>query len=299
MTVASLPAATSNARRGIAFMTVAVMLFSFMDAVIKWLGEAGYPTSQLVFFRSLFAFVPLSLVIFRGSWRKALAINDRRGHLLRCLCGGISMAGFFHAFRVMPLADVIAIGFAAPVFITALSIPLLGEKVGVRRWTACMVGFAGVLVILRPGPGLLESGALIALGATFFYALAAISVRRLSRTETNTSIVFTFTLTCTLASACFLPFDWVEPASLYDLCLLISLGLLGGTAQIIITEAFRSASISIVMPFEYTAILWTVALQYFIWYSVPEINFWLGTPLVIASGIYIVWREAALKGRRS
>lgn len=295
MSVASLPAPTSGARRGIGFMTVAVMVFCFMDAVIKWLGEAGYPTSQLVFFRSFFAFLPLSLVIFRGSWRSALVINDWKGHAIRCLSGGISMFGFFYAFKVMPLADVIAIGFAAPVFITALSIPLLGEHVGIRRWTACLVGFAGVLVILRPGPGLLESGALIALGATFFYAIAAISVRKLSRTETNASIIFSFSLTATVVSACFLPFEWVQPKSLFDLALLISLGLLGGTAQIFMTEAFRATSISIVMPFEYTAIIWTVIMQYLIWHSVPGLYFWLGTPLVIASGIYIVWREARLK----
>ena len=299
MSVAALPVPASSARRGIAFMAIAVMVFSFMDAVIKWLGEAGYPTMQLVFFRSFFAFLPLSLIIFRGSWRSALAINDWKGHAVRCFSGGISMAGFFYAFKVMPLADVIAIGFAAPVFITALSIPLLGEHVGIRRWTACLIGFGGVLVILRPGPGLLESGALVALGATFFYAVAAISVRKLSRTETNASIIFSFTLTCTIASAGFLPFQWVAPASLFDLALLISLGLLGGTAQLFMTEAFRATAISIVMPFEYTAILWTVSLQFLIWHAVPGLNLWLGAPLVIASGIYIVWREAALRSRKS
>ena len=299
MSVASLPAATSGARRGITFMFVAVMLFTFMDSIIKWLGEAGYPTMQLVFFRSFFAFVPLSLVIFRGPWRQALRFNDRWGHAIRCLSGGLSMAGFFYAFKVMPLSDAIAIGFAAPIFITALSIPLLGEHVGVRRWSACLVGFVGVLVIVQPGPGLLESGALVALAATFFYAIAAISVRKLSRTESNTAIIFSFTFSVTVVSACFLPFQWVSPKSLFDLTLLIMLGLIGGTAQIFMTEAFRSTTISIVMPFEYTAILWTVILQYLIWHSVPGLNLWLGAPLVIASGIYIVWREAALKGRKA
>jgi drug/metabolite transporter (DMT)-like permease len=298
MSVASLSAAASGARRGITFMFVDVLLFTFMDIVIKWLGEAGYPTMQLMFFRSFFAFVPLSLVVFRGSWRTALRINDWKGHAIRCVGGGISMAGFFYAFKVMPLSDVIAIGFAAPIFITALSIPLLGEHVGIRRWSACLVGFAGVLVIVQPGPGMLESGALVALGATVFYAIAAISVRKLSRTETNASIIFSFTFSVTVVSACFLPFQWVSPKSLFDLALLILLGLLGGTAQIFMTEAFRATSISIVMPFEYTAILWTVILQYLIWHSVPGLNLWLGAPLVIASGIYIVWREAALRGRK-
>jgi drug/metabolite transporter (DMT)-like permease len=297
MSVAALPAGASGARRGIVCMAIAVLLFTFMDSAIKWLGEAGYSTAQLVFFRAFFAFLPLSLVVFRGPWREALRIRDWKGHAIRCLSGGISMAGFFYAFKVMPLSDVIAIGFAAPIFITALSIPLLGEHVGIRRWSACLVGFAGVLVILQPGAGMLESGALIAVGATFFYAIAAISVRKLSRTETNAAIIFSFTLSVTLVSAGFLAFDWVTPKSFFDLGLLILLGLLGGTAQIFMTEAFRATSISIVMPFEYTAILWSVGLQYLIWQSVPGLNLWLGAPLVIASGIYIVWREAALRGR--
>jgi drug/metabolite transporter (DMT)-like permease len=299
MSVTALPASsTSAARRGILCMSVAVALFTLMDGVIKWLGEAGYPTSQLVFFRSLFAFLPLSFVVFRGSWRSALRINDWWGHGLRCLCGLAAMGGFFYAYKLMPLADAIAIGFAAPIFITALSIPLLGERVGVRRWSACLVGFAGVLVIVQPGPGLLESGALICLGATVFYALAAIAVRRLSRTETNTAIIFSFTVTSTVVSACFLPFHWVTP-SFVDLLLLISLGLIGGTAQIFMTEAFRATDIAVVMPFEYTAVLWSVGLSYFVWSYVPGTNFWLGVPLVIASGAYIAWREATLRRRGS
>ena len=294
MTIAALPLNRSNAPRGIAYMTIAVALFTIMDGFIKWLAEAGYPTMQLVFFRSLFAFLPLSLVLFRGPWRQALKVNDRRGHALRCLCGLLAMAGFFYAYKLLPLADAIAIGFAAPIFITALSVPLLGEKVGLRRWSACLVGFAGVLVILKPGAGLLESGALVALAATVFYALAAISVRRLSRTETNVSIIFYFTVSSTVVSACFLPFQWVTP-DLPDLGLLILLGLLGGTAQLFMTEAFRLGEMSVVMPFEYTAMLWSVAIGWWVWGHLPGSTLWIGAALVIASGLYIVYRETRVK----
>ncbi len=294
MAIAALPLNRSNAPRGIAFMTVAVTLFTIMDGFIKWLAEAGYPTMQLVFFRSLFAFLPLSLVLFRGPWRAAIKVTDRRGHLLRCATGILAMAGFFYAYKLLPLADAIAIGFAAPIFITALSVPLLGESVGIRRWSACLVGFAGVLVIVRPGAGLFESGALVALAATLFYALAAISVRRLSRTESNVSIIFYFTVSTTVISACFLPFQWVTP-DLGDLGLLICLGLIGGTAQIFMTEAFRVGEMSVIMPFEYTAMLWSVGIGWWVWGHLPGPTLWIGAALVIASGLYIVYRETRLK----
>jgi len=293
MTVASLPQ-RSDAARGIFCMTVAVALFTIMDGFIKWLGEAGYPTMQLVFFRSLFAFVPLSFAVFRGSWRQTVAISNVRLQLLRCLAGLCAMSGFFYAYKVMPLADAVAIGFAAPIFITALSVPLLAEKVGVRRWSACLVGFAGVLVIVQPGAGMLESGALVAIAATVAYSFAAIAVRLLARTESNTSIVFYFTLTTTLASGAFMPFQWVTPDTT-DLALLILLGLLGGTAQLFMTEAFRATEVAIIMPFEYTAMLWSVGIGYAVWDQIPGLNVWGGAFLVMLSGLYIVYREAYLK----
>jgi drug/metabolite transporter (DMT)-like permease len=297
VSVTSLPAIRSSPGRAIACMTIAVALFTIMDGFIKWLGSAGYPTMQLVFFRSLFAFLPLSVVLFRGPWRQQLVTRKPWAHLLRCLAGLTAMAGFFYSYSVMPLADAIAIGFAAPIFITALSVPLLGEKVGIRRWTACLVGFGGVLVIVQPGPGLLESGALFALGATVCYAVAAISVRRLARSDSNVAIVFYFTLCTTVVSAGFMPWQWVTPDWI-DLGLLILLGLLGGTAQLFMTEAFRQGEVGLIMPFEYTAMIWSVGIGYFVWQEIPGLAVWLGSALVIASGLYIVYRETYLRRAR-
>ena len=294
MTLAALPASRSSPARAIVCMTAAVALFTIMDGFIKWLGNAGYPTMQLVFFRSLFAFLPLSVVLFRGPWRQQLVTRRPWTHLVRCLAGLCAMAGFFYSYSVMPLADAIAIGFAAPIFITALSVPLLGEKVGIRRWTACLVGFVGVLIIVQPGPGLLQSGALVALGATVCYAMAAILVRRLSRSDSNVAIVFYFTLCTTLVSAGFLPWQWVRP-DWTDLGLLIMLGLLGGTAQLFMTEAFRHGEVGLIMPFEYTAMIWSVGIGYFVWQEIPGLPVWLGSALVIASGLYIVYRETYLR----
>lgn len=299
MTAVPLTAQQTAPGRAIFCMTIAVALFTFMDGLIKWLGSSGYPTMQLVFFRSLFAFIPLSLVLFRGDWKAALKTRHPWAHAFRCAAGLGAMSGFFYAYTVMPLADAIAIGFAAPIFITVLSVPLLGEKVGPRRWTACLVGFAGMLFIVQPGPGLLESGALVAVLATVGYAAAAISVRRLARTETNVAIVFYFTLSATLASGAFLPWGWKTP-DLPDFALLVLIGLLGGLAQLFMTEAFRRGEVALIMPFEYTAMIWSVGMGYFIWDQIPTLAVWTGSALVMASGCYIVYRETKLArlGRR-
>ena len=285
-----------NAARGIAFMVLAVGLFAVMDAMVKWLG-AGYPTMEIVFFRSLFAFVPLSFFVFRHGLIEALSIRDWKGHVLRSIAGLLAMTTIFYGFSQLPLAEVIAITFAAPVFVTALSVPLLGESVGPRRWTAVLVGFLGVLIMVQPGSGVFDPVAALVLLGTLFYALAMILVRKLARTETNTAIVFYFTLTCTLVSAAFLPFQWVTP-SWPDLGLLMAVGIVGGLAQITVTLAFRYADVAVVMPFEYTAMIWAVALGFVIWGEIPGLNIWVGVTIVMASGLYILFREANLGLRR-
>jgi len=302
-TPASVPAVKifadkSGSKPGLAIglMVLAVGLFAVMDAMVKWLGES-YAMPQLMFFRGLFAFVPLFLFMFRGSLGNILRVNDPMGHLIRCLVGIFSLACFFYAFTHMPLADAVAIGFAAPVFVTALSVPLLGEKVGPRRWTAVLVGFIGVLIMVQPGGGSLDSVALIMLAGTLCYALAMILVRKLSRTETSASIVFYFTLTATLLSGAALPFYWVTPG-LEDLLWLIGLGLVGGTAQIVITLAFRYADVALVMPFEYSAMIWAALFGFMFWGEVPGLNIWVGVTIVILSGLYILFREANLGLKR-
>lgn len=293
-TPAQRPASTAGL--AIALMLLAIGLFSIMDALVKWMGES-YPTTQLIFFRSLFAFIPLGFLILRQGLGNALRVKNPKGHLIRSLVGLVALFTFFYAFSHMPLADAVAISFAAPVFVTALSVPLLGEKVGPRRWTAVLVGFIGVLVMVKPGPGVFQSVAIIPLVGTVFYALAIIFVRKLARTETNTSIVFYFTLSCTLVSAAFMPFYWVTP-SLADLGWLIAIGLVGGVAQITVTLAFRYADVALIMPFEYSAMLWVALLGYVFWGEVPGLNIWAGVTIVMASGLYILFREANLGLKR-
>ncbi len=281
---------------GIALMLLAVALFSVMDAMVKWLG-ASYPTVQIVFFRCLFAFVPLALLIWRsGGLGPALRVRQRRRMAERCLFGLGSMLLFFYCFSAMRLADAIAISFAAPIIVTALSVPLLGEPVGWRRWLACITGFVGVLVMIGPGGGGFEPVALVALLATLLLALAQLWTRRLSKTESNAALVLYVTALTAAASGLALPFVWVTP-TLEDLALLAGTGLVGGTALIVLTQAFRSAEIAMLMPFNYTAMIWATAFGWLIWEEVPGLGTWIGFALVLAGGLYIVQREAQLRRR--
>lgn len=282
------PADPSQTLRGILLMIVAVFLFAIMDALIKWLG-ALYPVVQIVFFRSLFGLAVILIPLRQQGW-KTLKAHNVRGHFWRTAFGFCSMVTFFAAFAIMPFADVYALAFTAPLFVTALSVPLLGESVGWRRWAAVLVGLAGVVIMIRPGGEGLGLGALLALIGAFSYAAAIIYIRRLSTTDSNASIVFYFGAAATVLSGLALPVFWVTPTWL-DLGLLVLVGLIGGAAQIILTQAFRLAPVSVVTPFEYTAIIWAVLLGYLIWDERTDAWLWLGVVLVVASGLYILHRE--------
>jgi drug/metabolite transporter (DMT)-like permease len=278
--------------RGIALMVLAVGLYSIMDALVKWLGPS-YPTMELVFFRSLFAFIPIAYVLWRSGSCAGLRTRRPLGHAARALAGLVSLSLFFYAYTRMPLANVIAISFAAPLLVTALSVPLLGERVGWRRWTAVLAGFIGVLVMVKPDSGAFDEVAILALSATVFYALVIVSIRKLSRTETSLAIVFYYAMTSTLVSGAVLPFVWVTPDG-EGWVLLILVGVIGGIAQFAMTNAFRLADASIVAPFDYLHIIWAALLGFFIWGEVPGNSIWIGAAIVIASGVYILFREARL-----
>ncbi len=283
---------TSDTGRGIGLMVLAVGLYSIMDAMVKWLGP-DYPVLEIVFFRSLFAFIPIAYILWRSGSLAALRTARPWGHAARALTGLISISLFFYAYTRMPLANVVAISFAAPLLVTALSVPLLGERVGWRRWSAVVVGFVGVVVMVKPDAGLFDRIAVLALSATVFYALVIVFIRKLSRTETPTAIVFYYALTAMLATGAVLPFIWVMPDA-EGWVLLALVGVIGGIAQFAMTNAFRLAEVSIVAPFDYLHIIWAALLGFFIWGEVPGNSIWIGAAIVIASGTYILFREAHL-----
>lgn len=292
----ALPRSATARQNGaaIGFMLLAVLFYGFMDALIKF-QAARYPVVEVMFFRSLFALVPLAWLVLRGGGWRALKTKQPRLQVVRALIGFVSLMCFFESFALMPLADVVAIGFAAPLFITALSVPLLGEHVGWRRWSAVLVGFVGVLIMVRPGSGLLGFAAVVALLGTLTYALSIITIRRLSATDGNAPTVASFTIFAVLATGAVLPFYWVTPAGA-DWIMLVAMGLLGGAGQIAFTHAFSLAPPVIVAPFDYANMLLATALGYLIWGDVPTAWVLAGAALVIASGLYIVYREAMRRG---
>lgn len=274
---------------GIFWMTVSIGGFMIMDGIVKYMMQT-YSMPQVLFFRNAMAFLPLLPFLLRNSAYRTLRTQRPFGHLLRCLLGVSSMALIFLAFKALPLATAISFNFAAPLMMTALSVPFLKEQVGWRRWTAVAIGFVGVLVIVNPGSDGFQPAALLALGSALSYAMVMIIIRKLSTTESSVAIVFYFTLAGTVISGAVLPFNWITP-TLPDLALLCLIGLLGGLAQIAMTHALRVAPVSVLAPFEYTALLWAVALDIAVWSVWPTTQTLVGAAIISATGLYIVHRE--------
>lgn len=276
--------------RGIASMLAATACFAGMDAVLK-VFSARYPPLEVGALRG-FASLPfvLASVAVTGKWRELRVVRWDL-HLGRGILALIMLWGFVTAVSRMSLADAYAIFFIAPLIVTALAVPLLKERVDLRQWLAIGVGLSGVLWMLQPGRSALDLlGALGALGAAVAYALASVSVRVMTRTETTPALVFWFLVLLTVfAGALALP-DWVpfDPA---DWPWLGLLGLFGALGQHFITEAFRQAPASLVAPFEYTAMVWAVGIDWVFWNTWPASRIWFGAGLVVACGLYLIWRE--------
>ncbi|MCU0763340.1 MAG: DMT family transporter [Hydrogenophaga sp.] len=280
--------------RSIVFMLVAVGCFALMDAVLKTL-SARYPVLQIAALRGLTA-LPLVLVYiaWRGTWHTVRRIRWPL-HLLRGVLGITMLSLFTLGVRELPLSAAYTLFFIAPLLITALSVPVLKERVPRAHWWAIGIGFCGVLIALRPSGNELQSsfatvGGLAVLGAAFCYAVAAIAGRLASRTDSSESLILTMMSMMALgAGALALP-HWVA-IQREDAALLLALAITGFAGQLAITEAFRHGQASAVAPFEYTALAWGVGLDWLIWQTLPASHTWLGAAIVVASGLYLVRRE--------
>ena len=278
-----------TALHGIYFKLSALVLFCTMDAMVKGLGGT-YGSFQLMVFRSGVALLPVAVLIWHAGGLKVLRSNRPWLQALRVAIGFGSMFGFFYAFPRMPLVDAYAISFSAPLFMVALSVLILGEPVGWRRWTAVGVGFAGVLIMLDPWGIEFHAVSLIILAATFCYSLSTVMVRLLSRHDPDVVTLFWFAIVGTAISlACAIP-DWIWPPPM-DWVWLLTLGLLGGFAQILITRAWRLAPAAVLAPFDYVSIVLAVAFGYLWFKEEPSWTVWYGLPLVMGSGLYILHRE--------
>ena len=296
-----LPAEPDSVPYAVGCFLVAILLFAAMDTMIKVL-SAAYPVPQLMFVRSAVALLMVggfTLVRGGGLTGGLAALRTRRpwGHVWRAFAGLISMGCFFYAFKHLPLAEVYVLSFAGPLFITALSAPLLGERVGWRRWAAVLAGFGGVVVMAQPSTGAPVLPVLVGLCAAFFYALAALAVRGLSRTETSASIVLYLLLTTTLVSGALALPVWVAPTAV-ELALMAAVGALGAGAQVLLTQAFRRAPPAVVAPFEYTGMVWASLFGWLVFGDLPTPPVLAGAMVIIGSGLYILHRET-LAGKRS
>ena len=278
-----------TALHGIYLKLASLVLFCTMDAMVKALGDT-YGSFQLMLFRSAIALIPVAVLIWRAGGLKIVRANRPWLQAARVCVGFGSLLGFFYVFPRMPLVDAYAISFAAPLFMVALSVPLLREPVGWRRWSAVAVGFVGVLVMLDPWSMEIHPISLILLAATFCYALSTILVRLLSRHDHDVVTLFWFALAASAVSLVGAVPEWKWPAPL-DWLWLTVLGLLGGVAQILITRAWRLAPAAVLAPFDYTSIVLAMMFGYLWFQEEPSWTVWYGLPLVIGSGLYILHRE--------
>jgi len=292
--------------RGIAFKLASVLVFIVMASLIK-ATAAHVPAGQAVFFRSFFA-MPVILVwlALRRELGTGLKTANPMGHLWRGVVGTLAMGLGFAGLGYLPLPEVTAIGYAAPLLTVVFAAMFLGEEVRAFRISAVALGMTGVLIVLAPrlsltpgAAGIAEAfGAMLVLGGAVFAALAQVFVRKLVQTEATPAIVFYFSLTATLLSLVTLPFGWVWPSPL-EASLLVLAGLLGGLGQILLTSSYREADASLVAPFDYASMLFALGIGYFIFAEVPTLPMLGGAALIVTAGILIIWRERQLGLKRA
>lgn len=288
-----MDSAVNRPAAGIGYIVLAMALFSGMDAVAKWLVDE-FSIFQILAMRGIFSVALLVPILTRQHGLPGIVrTNNLTGQILRSACGVGAMFGFFAALRYLPLADATAIGFSGSLFMAALSAPLLGEKVGFKRWIAILFGFGGVLVIVQPGSASFQSASLLVILSALLYALMMIATRWLSRTESNVSMVFYHSLVSTLVGFAALPFVWVTP-SLADWGFFAIMGIFATLAHLAIAQAFRLAPVAVVGPFEYSTLLWATVIGYVIWEEFPGPSVWYGSAILVLAGLFILYRETRL-----
>lgn len=281
--------------RGAAYMTGGAFAFTVMMVLVRHVSASIHPF-EAAFFRNLFGLLPFLPWLMRV---RSLAFRTRRFglHAVRAGFGLTAMLLFFLALSLVPLAEATALTFATPLFATAGAALVLKERVGVRRWSATLAGFAGVLVILRPGAEVVSTGALAALGAAVFMALAVLCIKALSRTEAPASIVLFFGVLVTPLSLVPALLVWTTPSpAILGWCVLMGLAATAG--QIMITRAFASADASAVLPFDFSRLVFVSVLGMVLFAEMPDVWTYLGAAVIIGATVYIARREARL-GRRA
>jgi len=286
---------TDNPTLGVLLMSFAAFLWVLHDAISKWVMQ-DYSIYQVLLLRTLFSLLPILIVVRHEGG----TIRLRNARVWVCLGRGCLAVAcfvlFLAALPLMPLADIFAIVMSAPLLISALSALVLEEPVGFRRWAAVLVGFFAVLVMVRPGGDVSTPGALFAVGSVVVYSFAMILTRQLGSTESAGAMTFYSALVFLAVGLIAAPFTWIRPTPTAFL-LMAATGLIAGSAQYCLTEAFRIAPPSLVAPFEYTSLLWAMLFGYLVWGDVPTALVLTSAAVVIVSGIYVLHDERATQKR--
>lgn len=311
MTATSHPLPGQNAR-GILFLMAGVAVFSVQDLILKLLSGA-YPLHQAMVLRSLTALPFLLLLVHLDGGLGRLLTPGTRAMIGRGVVMFLAYTSYYLALAALPMATTVALYFSAPLFITVLSVFFLAERVGPRRWIALLAGFAGVLVMVRPGSDLFDWAALLPVLSGLTYAISMIAARRLGTTESAAALAFwgnavflvaALAMSALLGSGAFagdahpsLEFllrGWVMPTA-HDLLLMMACGVIAAAGLTLLTQAYRIGEASVVTPLEYTGLLWSVIYGWVFWRDWPTPPDWAGITIIILAGLYILWRETVTK----
>lgn len=271
-----------------------LLLYTIQDAIIKSL-PLKYSVFEIIFFRCVFSLIPITLLGFleQGHVKSPLPLlktQHLKGQIVRALLMFFALIFYFMACRTLPLASLYTLSYTSPLFMTLLAIPLLGEKVGIYRSFAIIIGFVGVFIILKPGNDTFQLNGLYAVASGFLTGISVILGKRLCVHDSNTLLVFMYTLACILGSAVVLPFVWIMP-NFIDLLYFFITGLLGGAAQFGFIHAFRIAPVSSLAPFDYCGLLWAVLAGFLLWSDIPDPATTIGAFFIISMGLFTLYRE--------
>ena len=273
---------------GFLYMFLSVCTFSVMDLLVKW--SSDYPTGEVLFFRGFFGLLPTYFLIPKNKLKTFYTTERSKEHLFRCLMGLMALIAIVVALRELPLAVVVSLSYAAPLFITVLSIFLLSEKVGIFRWLAVLIGFVGVIIIAEPGFKGMNYLYFLPLIFCIGMAFVTITIRKLSTTEPIWLISIFFTITISIAGLATIPMGWKMP-NFQDFILLALIGVTGGSANLFLTQSYKLSEVSLVAPLKYLALVFAIFFGYFIWNEIPTIKTLIGASLVVLASLIIFRRE--------
>lgn len=293
------PAPPDRRLAGIGLRLVAVFFLALMFSMAKLANARGVSLIENIYYRQAFALPLVVGWVMLGPGLASVRTQRPGAHVIRAVVGMAAMTVNFLSYMLLPLAEATTLGFAVPIFATILAALFLGERTRWHRWSAVIVGFAGVLIVVQPGGSVIPPlGAAVGIAAAIGVACTSLLIRQLGRTEGAATTVFWFTVISTVPMTLALPLFWQDhDATTWGILGLV--GLSGGAAQLALTGALRLAPISVVLPMDYSNLIWATLFGWLLFDQLPVESTWLGAPIIIASGLYIIWREHRLQRERT